>query len=64
MATTFEENPNEVYYDFVTGSIFSPYVTQIGLYNEAYQLVAVGKLSRPIPISLQTDTTFVVNFDT
>ncbi len=64
MATTFEENPNEVYYDFCTGSYFSPYVTQIGLYNEANQLVVVGKLSRPIPISLQTDTTFVVNFDT
>ena len=64
MVTTFDQNPNEVYYDFCTGSYFSPYVTQIGLYNEANQLVVVGKLSRPLPISLQTDTTFVVNFDT
>jgi hypothetical protein len=23
----------------------------------------VGKLSQPIPISLETDTTFIVNFD-
>mgnify|MGYP003673318920 CR=1 FL=1 len=52
------------YYDFATGSYFSPYVTTIGLYNESYQLVAVGKLAQPIPISLYTDTTFVVNFDT
>jgi len=64
MVTTFEQNPNEVYYDFCTGSYFSPYVTQIGLYNEANQLVVVGKLSNALPISLHTDTTFVINFDT
>ena len=64
MVTTFDQNPNEVYYDFCTGSIFSPYVTQIGLYNEANQLVVVGRLSNAIPISLYTDTTFVINFDT
>jgi len=58
------ENQNDTYYDFLTGSYFSPYVTTIGLYNEAYQLVAVGKLSQPIPISLYVDTTFVVNIDT
>ena len=64
MVTTFDQNPNEVYYDFCTGSIFSPYITQIGLYNEADQLVVVGRLSNAIPISLTTDTTFVINFDT
>ena len=64
IATTFESNANEVYYDFCTGSYFSPYITQIGLYNEANQLVVVGKLAQPLPISLQTDTTFVINFDT
>tara|TARA_R100000541_G_scaffold52852_1_gene60644 strand:+ start:2743 stop:4068 length:1326 start_codon:yes stop_codon:yes gene_type:complete len=58
------ENQNDTYYDFLTGSYFSPYVTTIGLYNENYQLLAVGKLSQPIPISLYVDTTFVVNFDT
>lgn len=58
------ENQNQTYYDFATGSYFSPYVTTIGLYNNAYQLVAVGKLANPTPISLNTDTTFVVNFDT
>ena len=62
--TSFSDNPNQVYYDFCTGSIFSPYVTQIGLYNEANQLVVVGKLSNALPISLHTDTTFVINFDT
>jgi len=62
--TSFSDNPNQVYYDFCTGSIFSPYVTQIGLYNESNELVVVGRLSNAIPISLTTDTTFVINFDT
>ena len=57
-------NLNETYSNFATGSYFSPYVTTIGLYNEAFQLVAVGKLAQPIPISLYVDTTFVINFDT
>ena len=54
----------QIYHDFITGSYFSPYVTTVGLYNEAAQLVCVGKLPRPLPISLYTDTTFMINFDT
>ena len=54
---------NNEYYPFVTGSFFAPYVTCVGLYNEAKQLVAVGKLSSPLPISNFTDTTIMVNFD-
>jgi hypothetical protein len=65
----YTQNPSarsgsgEFYYSFVTGSSFSPYVTTMGLYNDAKELLVVGKLSQPIPISLQTDTTFIVNFD-
>lgn len=65
----YTQNPSarsgsgEFYYSFVTGSSFSPYVTTIGLYNNAKELLVVGKLSQPIPISLETDTTFIVNFD-
>ncbi len=54
---------NTSYYPYTTGSFFTPYVTQVGLYNEANQLVAVGKLSFPVPISQYTDTTILVNFD-
>ena len=54
---------NTEYYSFATGSFFTPYVTCVGLYNEAKQLVAVGKLSFPLPISQFTDTTILVNFD-
>jgi len=55
---------NDVYYDFATGSIFDPYVTTVGLYNENSVLLAVGKLSYPVPISKYCDTTIIVNFDT
>ena len=57
-------NDNSTYHDFCTGSYFSPYVTTVGLYNESNELVVVGKFPRPIPISLQTDTTYIINFDT
>ena len=47
----------------VTGSTFSPYITSVGLYNDANQLIAVGKVSRPLPKSLETETTIVVKLD-
>lgn len=50
-------------YDFATGSYFQPYVTTIGLYNDANELVAVGKLAQPVPKSRYTDMTFVVKLD-
>ena len=55
---------NDVYYDFVTGSVFTPYVTTVGLYNEQNELLLTGKLSFPVPISQYVDTTIIVNFDT
>ena len=54
---------DDVYYDYVTGSYFTPYVTTVGLYNESNELLIVGKLSNPIPISQYTDTTIIVNLD-
>ena len=50
-------------YDFVTGSYFSPYVTTVGLYDEYQNLLAIGKLSQPLPTSPTTDTTILVNID-
>jgi len=47
----------------VTGSYFSPYVTTVGLYDEAQNLLAIGKLSQPLPTSDTTDTTILVNID-
>jgi hypothetical protein len=52
-----------VIYAFATGSYFSPYVTTVGLYNNNYELIAVGKLAQPLPTSAVTDTTILVNLD-
>ena len=48
---------------FVTESYFSPYITTVGLYNEDQELLAVGKLSQPLPSSPTTDTTILINID-
>jgi hypothetical protein len=50
-------------YDFVTGSYFNPYVTTVGLYNENQDLIAVGKLAKPLPSNNVTDTTILINID-
>jgi hypothetical protein len=47
----------------VTGSFFSPYVTTVGLYDNAQNLLAVGKLAQPLPTSNTTDLTILVNID-
>ena len=49
--------------DNITGSDFSPYITTVGLYNDAHELIAVAKLGQPIPKSKTNDMTFVVKFD-
>ena len=50
--------------NFATSSIFTPYVTTIGLYNEMNELLVVAKLGQPTKLSKETDTTFVVRWDT
>lgn len=49
---------------FATGSEFRPYVTTIGLYNEQNELLMVAKFGKPMPISSETDMTFLVKYDT
>jgi hypothetical protein len=50
--------------DFATGSVFQPYVTSIGLYNDENELLMVAKLGKPIMLSPDTDMTFIVKYDT
>ena len=50
-------------YDFATGSYFNPYVTTVGLYNESQDLIAVGKLGKPLPLNSTTDTNIIINID-
>ena len=56
--------------DCVTGSIensqitlFKPYLTTVGLYDDYYNLLAVGKFAQPIKMSEETDMTFVIRWD-
>ena len=49
--------------DNVTGSYFSPYITTVGLYNNNKELLAVAKLTQPLPVSSVTDTSILINFD-
>lgn len=49
--------------DNVTGSEFTPYVTTVGLYNDANELLVVAKLATPYPMPKNTDITFVVKWD-
>ena len=58
-----ENTSSGVPYDFATGSYFSPYVTTVGMYNNDHELLAVGKLSQPLPTSQTTDTTILINID-
>lgn len=45
-----------------SGSV-APYITTIGLYNNFNELLAVGKLSKPITRLSYTDQTFIIKFD-
>jgi len=55
--------PGQYLLGFSTASYFTPYVTTVGLYDNDYQLLAVGKLAQPLPLSSTTDTTILVNID-
>lgn len=48
---------------FVTGSDFSPYFTTIGLYNKEGDLLAIGKLASAIKNRTDVDITVKVRFD-
>lgn len=52
-----------LFQDNITGSDFRPYVTAVGLYNDASELIAVGKLGQPIPKMSETDMTFILKLD-
>ena len=49
--------------NMVTGSDFRPYITQIGLYNDTGDLLAIGKLGSPLKKRRDVDVTVNVKFD-
>jgi hypothetical protein len=54
---------NGDYINAITGSDFDPYSTTVGLYNDANELLVVGKLSRPYRMPPNTDMAFIVRWD-
>ena len=60
---TYYTNPDNQLKDFATASYFSPYVGSLGFYNDSNQLLAVAKMSQPVPLSNETDLTFLVKLD-
>ena len=63
-ARTNYDLKNEELQPYTTHSEFNPYITTIGLYNDRYELVAVGKLAQPVKNQDDYDNTFQVRFDT
>ena len=47
----------------VTGSDFRPYITQVGLYNDTGNLLAIAKLGSPLKKRRDVDVTINVKFD-
>jgi hypothetical protein len=61
-------NEHTVYENYITaqiatGSDFQPYATTLGLYNDDNELLMVAKFGQPVPISLETDMTFLIRYD-
>ena len=54
---------DQTFKSFVTGSAFAPYITTIGLYDDAGQLLAIGKLAQPIRKRPDVDMNFLIRID-
>lgn len=57
------KDDHETYEPFVSSSIFSPYITSIGLYNSGGTLIAIAKLAQPIKKRNDVDLNFLIRID-
>jgi hypothetical protein len=57
-------NSNENVQEDVVEDNIRPYVTTVGYYNDKFELLATGKLSRPIQLSENTPLNIIGRFDT
>lgn len=62
-SSSYYQPQEDALVDFATGSIFNPYITGVGLYNDNQELLAIGKLAKPLPTNTTSDTTIVINLD-
>ena len=59
----YSDPNNENLRSALTSSQFTPYVTTIGLYDDDYNLIAIGKLAEPVRNDPDVDKTFVIRWD-
>lgn len=60
---TLTQDNDQSYYTFVSGSNFAPYITTLGLFNDAGELLAIGKLAQPIRKRNDVDMNFLIRLD-
>lgn len=60
---TLTRDDDSTYFPFVSGSTFAPYITTVGLYDDAGQLLAIGKLAQPIKKRSDVDMNFMIRLD-
>jgi hypothetical protein len=60
---TLTKDDDVTYQPFVSGSDFAPYITTIGLYDDAGQLLAIGKLAQVIRKRDDVDMNFLIRID-
>jgi hypothetical protein len=60
---TLTADDDSIYRSFVSSSTFSPYITTIGLYNDAGQMLAIAKLAQPIRNRSDVDMNFLIRLD-
>ncbi len=62
--SVIENHKTKELFEFTGDDVWNPYVTRIGLYNDAGELLVIGSLSQPMFKMPDYDMTFVVRFDT
>lgn len=60
---TLTADDDATYRSFVSAETFAPYITTIGLYNGAGELLAIGKLAQPIRKRSDVDMNFLIRLD-
>ena len=61
-AETFNGPGDYIKNAFISGTL-NPYITAIGLYNDAGQMLAIGKLAEPVEKRDDIDMNFVIRWD-
>ena len=60
---TLLEGDLETYVSYASSSIFTPYITTIGLYSPGGDLMAVAKLAQPVKKRNDVDLNFLIRLD-